>query len=85
MSSQQEHIDEFESLFRRAEREPFGYGDIPLKTVAVVTDGGGHPGAIRVGRATLMRRLHGALSSRVLFDASVPLLPGFDIERGFVF
>ena len=39
MSNQQERIDEFESLFRRAEREPFGYGEIPLKTVAVVTDG----------------------------------------------
>jgi hypothetical protein len=32
-----------------------------------------------------MRRSHGALSSRVLFDASIPPLPGFDIERGFVF
>jgi Universal stress protein family len=39
MSSQQEHIDEFESLFRRAEREPFSYAEIPLRTVAVVTDG----------------------------------------------
>ena len=57
------------------------------RLVAVVTggNGGGHPGAYRVGRATLMRRLHGALSSRVLFDASIPPLPGFDIERGFVF
>ncbi len=49
------------------------------RMVAVVT------GANRVGRATLLRRLHGVLSSRVLFDASVPLLPGFGSERGFVF
>jgi protein-L-isoaspartate(D-aspartate) O-methyltransferase len=58
------------------------------RLVAVVTGGdggGGHPGAHRVGRATLMRRSHGALSSRVLFDASITPLPGFDIERGFVF
>ncbi len=53
------------------------------RLVAVVTGGDG--GGNRVGRATLMRRLHGALSSRVLFDASVPPLPGFAIERGFVF
>ncbi len=39
MTSQQEHIDEFESLFRRAEREPFGYAEIPIRCVAVVTDG----------------------------------------------
>jgi len=39
MTSQREHIDEFESMFRRAEREPFGYAEIPLRTVAVVTDG----------------------------------------------
>ena len=57
------------------------------RLVAVVTGGnrGDHRGVNRVGRATLMRRLYGALSSRVLFDASVPPLPGFDIERGFVF
>lgn len=32
-------IDEFESMFRRAEREPFVYHDIPLRRVALVTDG----------------------------------------------
>lgn len=39
MTSQKDHIDEFESIFRAAEREPFGYAEIPLRTVAIVTDG----------------------------------------------
>ena len=57
------------------------------RLVAVVTGGkaADHRGGNRVGRATLMRRLHGALSNSILFDGSVPPLPGFDIERGFVF
>ncbi len=57
------------------------------RLVAVVTGGkrSDHRGGHRVGRATLMRRLHGALSSSILFDGSVPPLPGFDIKRGFVF
>lgn len=49
------------------------------RLVAVVTGGNA------VGRATLMRRMHGGLSSRILFDASVPPLPGFALEKGFVF
>ena len=49
------------------------------RLAAVVTGGN------TVGRATLMRRLYGSLSSRILFDASVPPLPGFALERGFVF
>ena len=53
------------------------------RLVAVVT--GGDRGAKRVGRATLLRRMNGVLSSRVLFDAAVPPLPGFAVERGFVF
>ena len=31
-------IDEFESMFRRAERESFQYADIPIDSVAFVTD-----------------------------------------------
>ncbi len=49
------------------------------RLVAVVTGGG------RVGKATLMLRVRGVLSSRILFDAAVPPLPGFAVERGFVF
>lgn len=39
MTSQTDHIDQFESIFRAAEREPFGYASVPIETVAVVTDG----------------------------------------------
>ena len=49
------------------------------RLVAVVTGGS------RAGVGVLMQRARGALSRRVLFDASVPPLPGFAIERGFVF
>ena len=38
-----------------------------------------------LGRATLMQRDSGVISSRVLYDAAVPLLPGFEAEPGFVF
>jgi hypothetical protein len=34
-----DQIDEFESMFRRAEREPFGYEEVPLNRVTLVTDG----------------------------------------------
>ncbi len=32
-------LDEFESMFRRAEREPFVYQDVPLGHITLVTDG----------------------------------------------
>lgn len=38
-----------------------------------------------VGRATLATRRAGVVSRRVLFDAAVPMLPGFAREPGFVF
>lgn len=38
-----------------------------------------------VGRATLATRRGGVVSRRVLFDAAVPILPGFAREPGFVF
>ena len=49
------------------------------RLVAVVTGGSA------VGRGEVVLRLHGALSRRVLFDAAVPPLPEFRVERGFVF
>lgn len=34
-----DHIDEFESIFRRSERELFQYADIPMEAVTFVSDG----------------------------------------------
>ena len=39
----------------------------------------------RVGRATLTTRAGGVLGRRVVFDAAVPLLPGFEPKPAFVF
>ncbi|HEY9549267.1 MAG TPA: protein-L-isoaspartate O-methyltransferase [Kiloniellaceae bacterium] len=49
------------------------------RLVAVVIDGGG------IGRGTLLQRTGDNVSSRPLFDAATPLLPGFAREAGFVF
>lgn len=49
------------------------------RLVAVVDAGPG------LGRATLMRRDGGVISSRILYDAALPVLPGFEAEPGFVF
>ncbi len=38
-----------------------------------------------MGRAILMQCTGGVVSSRTLFDAAVPVLPGFEVEPGFVF
>lgn len=35
-----DHIDEFESIFRRSEREVFQYVDIPIETITVISDQG---------------------------------------------
>ena len=35
---QRDQIDEFASMFRRAEREGFTFADVPLATVSIVTD-----------------------------------------------
>ena len=49
------------------------------RLVTVVSAGPG------LGRATLMRRDGGVISSRVLYDAALPVLPGFEAAPGFVF
>lgn len=38
-----------------------------------------------VGRATIMTRTGGLLAQRVIFDAAIPLLPGFQPKPAFVF
>ncbi len=49
------------------------------RLVAVIRD---RPG---LGRAVLVRRLGAVASSRVLFDAGTPILPGFERAPRFVF
>ncbi len=49
------------------------------RLVTVVSVGAG------LGRATLMQRDGGVISSRILCDAAVPVLPGFEAVPGFVF
>jgi protein-L-isoaspartate(D-aspartate) O-methyltransferase len=49
------------------------------RLVAVVKERGG------LGRATLMRRVGAVVSSRVLFDAGTPILPGFEQVARFEF
>lgn len=49
------------------------------RLVTVMREGPG------MGRATLFVQQHGSVSRRVLFDAAVPLLPGFKPVEGFVF
>ncbi len=49
------------------------------RLVTVIRDSAG------MGRAILMQRTGGVVSSRTLFDAAVPVLPGFEAEPGFVF
>jgi protein-L-isoaspartate(D-aspartate) O-methyltransferase len=38
-----------------------------------------------IGKATVFTKSGDAVSGREVFDATVPLLPGFERERGFVF
>jgi len=49
------------------------------RLVAVVNPGSG------MGRATLLRRIDGSLTRRILFDAATPLLPGFLPKPVFAF
>ncbi len=51
------------------------------RMIAIV--GGTEPG--QPGRAMLTTRFHGALSSRQVFDAGTPLLPGFEKPSTFSF
>jgi len=55
MTSREEHIDEFESVFRRSERAPFIYADIPIESVALVIDGSVNDAELR--KSTLLKFL----------------------------
>jgi len=62
--------------------------EVPREVGAQLAEGGRMAVVLRrhngVGRATLATRTGGVLAQRVLFDAAVPLLPGFAAKPGFV-
>jgi protein-L-isoaspartate(D-aspartate) O-methyltransferase len=61
---------------------------VPEALFSQLKEGGRLAAVVRTnppGRATLFVRSAGAVSQRSLFDAAVPLLPGFAAPRGFVF
>lgn len=61
---------------------------VPPSIVEQLADRGRLVAVVRhqgVGRATLMVRVGGGVSSRVVFDAAVPPLPGFEAQPSFVF
>ena len=66
-----------------------GVEEVPEALAGQLADGGRLLAVIQdeqgVDRATLMRRDGEIVSSRYLFDASVPLLSEFTREKGFVF
>jgi protein-L-isoaspartate(D-aspartate) O-methyltransferase len=49
------------------------------RALAVIRSGAG------MGHATLVTRIGGRLAERPVFDAALPLLPGFQPQPGFVF
>jgi len=63
--------------------------EIPANICAQLAEGGRLVAVVvgedRVGRATLVTRVGGGVSHRVLFEAGTPLLPGFQRNPGFVF
>ena len=62
---------------------------IPAEIAAQLAEGGRMVAVLRPdagpGRATVTTRTGGILASRVIFDASTPLLPGFAPKPAFVF
>lgn len=69
---------------------PGAVAEVPSVLFDQLADGGRLVTVIRtdsnsVGAATLFQRSGEAISTRVLFDASTPLLPGFEKQPGFVF
>jgi protein-L-isoaspartate(D-aspartate) O-methyltransferase len=62
---------------------------VPPSLTAQLAEGGRLVTVVRarpgLGRATLTEKIGGVVSSRELFDAATPLLPGFIAEESFVF
>ncbi|MFQ5984718.1 MAG: protein-L-isoaspartate O-methyltransferase [Alphaproteobacteria bacterium] len=63
--------------------------EVPRKLRDQLGDGGRLLAVVsldgRAGKATLMKKVHGTVSKRVVFDAAVPTLPGFAKAPRFVF
>jgi len=63
--------------------------EIPAALTAQLADGGRLVAVVAgekgLGRATLVARVGDVLSSRVVFDATAALLPGFNAKSGFRF
>ena len=62
--------------------------DVPQSWTDQLSDGGRIAVVIQegtVGRASLFVKAGGQLGRSVVFDATVPLLPGFDVSPAFVF
>jgi protein-L-isoaspartate(D-aspartate) O-methyltransferase len=62
--------------------------EVPPMLLGQLADGGRLVGVVRdrgVGRAMLLTRNGEIISTRVLFDASVSMLPGLQCQPGFVF
>ena len=66
-----------------------GVSEVPPAISDQLADGGRLVTVVRdragIGRATLMQRTADTVSSRTLFDAATPVLPGFARETGFEF
>ncbi len=64
-------------------------GSLPASIVGQLADGGRIVGVVaqpgQPGRATLWRKFGGSVTSRIVFDAGTPMLPGLALEPGFVF
>ncbi|MFL5267933.1 MAG: protein-L-isoaspartate O-methyltransferase family protein [Stellaceae bacterium] len=62
---------------------------IPPEIASQLSEGGRLVAVVKsasgIGRATLTTRTSGILAQRVIFDAAIPLLPGFQPKPAFVF
>jgi protein-L-isoaspartate(D-aspartate) O-methyltransferase len=63
--------------------------EVPNEILAQLADGGRLVAVVEaaggIGRATLTTKTGGAIARRVIFDAAIPLLPGFQAKPAFVF
>jgi len=65
-----DHIDEFESMFKRAEREPFVFSEIPIGSIALITDGSvAEAELLRASLPDFLPRLPSSDSWRILSGA----------------